>query len=61
VGSYAAALLAAFDDDASRAAHTAAWRAKQQQLMQHNADVARRMLAETVALKAAAEAARTTA
>ncbi|KAL4422298.1 hypothetical protein ABPG75_008495 [Micractinium tetrahymenae] len=43
-GSYAAALLAAFDDEANRAAHDAAWRAKQE-VMQHNVQVAKQLLA----------------
>jgi hypothetical protein len=55
-GSYAAALLAAFDDKACRAAHTAMWRAKQA-LMRHNVGVARRVLEEAAALAAAARVA----
>lgn len=51
-GSYAAALLRAFDDSASRAAHSAAWRAKRA-VMQRNADVARRVLLDTAAWAAA--------
>lgn len=52
-GSYAAALLHALDDDASRAAHTAAWRAKRA-AMDRNAATARRILQETAAWAAAA-------
>ncbi|PSC69179.1 hypothetical protein C2E20_7335 [Micractinium conductrix] len=54
-GSYAAAMLAAFDDEACRAAHTATWRAKQE-VMRHNADAAAQVLRETAALAAAAAA-----
>lgn len=43
-GSYAAALLASFDDSANQAAHAAAWRLKEQ-VMQHNVQVARQVLA----------------
>ncbi|KAL4422295.1 hypothetical protein ABPG75_008492 [Micractinium tetrahymenae] len=56
-GSYAAAMLQAFDDSAARAAHAAAWRAKRT-VMQRTAEAARRVLQETAALAAAARAAR---
>lgn len=42
-GSYAAALLAAFDDAANQAAHAAAWQLKEQ-VMQHNVRVARLLM-----------------
>ena len=51
-GTYTAAMLAAFDDAGSRAAHTAAWRAKKE-VMHHNAEVAAKVLRETAALAAA--------
>lgn len=52
-GSYAAALLQAFDDGASRAAHAAAWQAKEA-AMQRNVETARQLLRETAAFAAAA-------
>ena len=52
-GSYAAALLQALDNDASRAAHTAAWRAKRA-AMQRNVETAQQVLRETAAWAAAA-------
>ncbi|KAL4422294.1 hypothetical protein ABPG75_008491 [Micractinium tetrahymenae] len=55
-GSYAAAMLRAFDDGAARAAHSAAWRAKQA-LMRRNAETARQALREAAALAAAVRAA----
>lgn len=54
-GSYAAALLHAFDDGVAHAAHAAAWRAKQA-AMQRNAEVARQVLREAAALAAAVRA-----
>ncbi|KAL4425032.1 hypothetical protein ABPG77_001810 [Micractinium sp. CCAP 211/92] len=50
-GSYSAAMLGAFDDDAARAAHTAAWRAKRA-VMWRNAEAARQVLREAAALAA---------
>lgn len=52
-GSYAAALLAAFDDDAVRAARVAV-AALKQELMQHNMEAARQLLADTAAAAAVA-------
>jgi len=52
-GSYAAALLQALDDEASRAAHTAAWRAKRA-AMQRNVQTAQQVLRDTAAWAAAA-------
>lgn len=43
-GSYAAALLAAFEDDTNQAAHAAAWRVKHE-VMRHNVQLARQFLA----------------
>ncbi len=54
-GSYSAAMLHAFDDDAARAAHTAAWRAKRA-VMRRNADAARQVLIEAAALAASVRA-----
>lgn len=56
-GSYSVAMLRAFDDDAARAAHTAAWRAKRA-VMRRNADAARQVLREAAALAASVRASR---
>lgn len=55
-GSYAAAMLRALDKDASRAGHTAAWRAKRK-AMERNVETARQVLRETAAWAAAAASA----
>jgi hypothetical protein len=57
-GSYAAALLQALDNDASRAAHSAAWRAKRA-AMQRNVETAQQVLRETAAWAATASGADT--